>query len=932
MLQGACKATEIAAKDCFPAFVAVRLIECSNAEPREAAAPAAAAGSDKRELRAARECLSDVEACGAATQWIATAAAPAAAAKRACFELFMVFGRRPERSTSSSSSSSNNNSSSNSREVKLPWTAQRCSIPEAWISEFICTSSRPLKSAVGVGVARWLPLGCSSDKQGIDSSNSSKGIGSSHISRADTEGPPCDVRTGAVCEEAALVHLWKAGGVEGPPTHTPVPRGTARDMGGVAAAEQSGSEREIERGPKETAAGSSGINSISSMFPPIDQAGKSLLIGPLHPEAAVRPAAESAMRCAAADKETNPAVETGRGTETEAETETGTQKVTSPVLVIYLSSLMQYPSLTPRMLLNAANVNTDRLERQVCLEAAAALLLICCWCNLLCYLLMREIEEALWRQPHRDDRGSRRGPRRMSGSRSRTSSWASSNDSSMGSTMSAAAAGYRRAAAAEPAMSSKRSSRNNRRETEYMMSEGKPYRTVNGGPSGPLGVPSSRADAPASPPPGGSSSKHKPEGRSRREGGATGGTGSKKSQHQQQQQRQGSRKSERKQHKDSNRDEITHFSWEPGMWLNDRYRVLAKLGDGTFGRVLKCADVKLQTHVAIKVVRDVARYTSAARIEAEILREVNRKDRRRESHCVSLLDAFMHHQRHMCLVFECLGKSLYDVLLENKYRGFYVADIIHVARQGLMALSFMRDCKLAHTDLKVGCSIVLYLSIISRDQFDRAAVHDKCMCIFFSKPRVCVPPYPHSGSEDDGSAPFLRPASMQVKIIDFGSATFEDDYHSSLINTRQYRAPEVILDIGWDMASDMWSLGCILMELYTGDVLFRTHEHLEHLAMIERIVEPFPREMLVKAQKGAGKGYVTVDGRGVARLRWPEAATSQSSIERVRNCVPLEELVLPHHRPLAEFVRYLLQTDPNKRPEPQEALRHSIFSAQLWER
>lgn len=34
---------------------------------------------------------------------------------------------------------------------------------------------------------------------------------------------------------------------------------------------------------------------------------------------------------------------------------------------------------------------------------------------------------------------------------------------------------------------------------------------------------------------------------------------------------------------------------------------------------------------------------------------------------------------------------------------------------------------------------------------------------------------------------------MQVKIIDFGSATFEEDYHSSLINTRQYRAPEVIL-------------------------------------------------------------------------------------------------------------------------------------------
>lgn len=53
-------------------------------------------------------------------------------------------------------------------------------------------------------------------------------------------------------------------------------------------------------------------------------------------------------------------------------------------------------------------------------------------------------------------------------------------------------------------------------------------------------------------------------------------------------------------------------------------------------------------------------------------------------------------------------------------------------------------------------------------------------------------------------------------------------------------------------------------------------------------MEPFPKEMLVKAQKGAGKGYVTVDSRGNARLRWPEGAASQGSIDRVKNCVPLE--------------------------------------------
>lgn len=76
----------------------------------------------------------------------------------------------------------------------------------------------------------------------------------------------------------------------------------------------------------------------------------------------------------------------------------------------------------------------------------------------------------------------------------------------------------------------------------------------------------------------------------------------------------------------------------------------------------------------------------------------------------------------------------------------------------------------------------------------------------------------------------------EIRLIDFGSATFQDEYHSSVVSTRHYRAPEIILGLGWSYPCDIWSIGCILVEFFTGDALFQTHENLEHLAMMENVV------------------------------------------------------------------------------------------------
>ena len=64
-----------------------------------------------------------------------------------------------------------------------------------------------------------------------------------------------------------------------------------------------------------------------------------------------------------------------------------------------------------------------------------------------------------------------------------------------------------------------------------------------------------------------------------------------------------------------------------------------------------------------------------------------------------------------------------------------------------------------------------------------------------------------------------------IKVIDFGSATFDWEHHSTIVSTRHYRALEVILELGWDQSCDVWSVGCILFELITGNTLFQVRLH-----------------------------------------------------------------------------------------------------------
>ena len=58
-----------------------------------------------------------------------------------------------------------------------------------------------------------------------------------------------------------------------------------------------------------------------------------------------------------------------------------------------------------------------------------------------------------------------------------------------------------------------------------------------------------------------------------------------------------------------------------------------------------------------------------------------------------------------------------------------------------------------------------------------------------------------------------------------------------------------VVELGWSHPCDMWSIGCIMFELYRGHTLFQTHDNLEHLAMMETILGPLPSRFVRETRK-----------------------------------------------------------------------------------
>ncbi|XP_003375163.1 serine/threonine-protein kinase Doa [Trichinella spiralis] len=154
-----------------------------------------------------------------------------------------------------------------------------------------------------------------------------------------------------------------------------------------------------------------------------------------------------------------------------------------------------------------------------------------------------------------------------------------------------------------------------------------------------------------------------------------------------------------------------------------------------------------------------------------------------------------------------------------------------------------------------------------------------------------------------------------VRVIDFGSATFDHEHHSTIVSTRHYRAPEVILELGWSHPCDVWSIGCIIFELLLGTTLFQTHENLEHLAMMERILGPLPYRMCRKTN--VSRKMTFQDTLFLSRAFRLGHKTSFWTRYLLAGDVEHEEIF--------DIVSCMLEYEPSQRIKLADSLEHRFF-------
>ena len=389
-----------------------------------------------------------------------------------------------------------------------------------------------------------------------------------------------------------------------------------------------------------------------------------------------------------------------------------------------------------------------------------------------------------------------------------------------------------------------------------------------------------------------------------------------------------------------------------GMILDNRYIILHKIGLGGYASVwltYYINDPKKQYYYALKIQNP--EYYSEAKIEVDTYLKISNI---KSEYLINMIEYFkfkpLQSKKYaICMVFELMACSLYQLIRRGKYKKGLPPEIVY--NISLQIIEGVKDIhkklRMIHTDIKPENILIkgyeknikniineidkynlsnMYKEMLDNEknifslslkkknnikklkQIVKNKMKDKIISIM---EEIKQNPDSDNGSEKELEDEDL--SNIKVVISDFGSIRDLNDYNKKEeIQTRYYRAPEIVLKCNFDERCDIWSLGCSIYEILTGDILFNPEKDdshsrdFHHIYWFYEICGDIPKWMIEKSDRK--KDFFNKNGSFLAKKpeTWNiiEVIKEEKKIDIIDN-EKLEQVV--------DMIDSMLKINPNER-------------------
>ncbi|EMD41946.1 hypothetical protein CERSUDRAFT_110500 [Gelatoporia subvermispora B] len=367
-----------------------------------------------------------------------------------------------------------------------------------------------------------------------------------------------------------------------------------------------------------------------------------------------------------------------------------------------------------------------------------------------------------------------------------------------------------------------------------------------------------------------------------------------------------------------------------------RFVILRKLGRGGFSSVWLARDCKLQKSVAIKMLSAFgSRQIKLGNLEElEMLRKItscnpSHPGFRHVGHLVHEFEFNSFAGTHICAVTDVLSFDVPALQLYLDQDRLRLKHILKLVRDTLKGLSYLHDeCQIVHTDLKPDNLLLKPTHVeatIARElcekpsrlwHVDKAISPDE------------LPFHPVASAPIHFAPDFDGDVGLSWVISDFGHARSIVPGQSGIAQPYALRAPEVILGLPWGPPIDIWTVGCLMFELATGQWLFSPD-----------VATDLPREVVHLSQMVQRIG----DAHDEATLKRFGEQVGVKDIDKLSNyAIPGIDPICPMEADMQKFardhngdglmtefirlMRSFLALNPEKRPRAGEALRDPVLT------